>query len=199
MYAIIQASGKQYRVTPGDIISLDRLGGAVGETLKFDQVLLIGGTTDNQVLVGTPFVAQASTHAEIVDHSRGEKLLTIKYKRRKGYRRTIGHRQDLTRVLITKIEDGQGNQILFDTAKRNETLQKASIAQPESDKPMSVETKGTESKEAAPAKKHPAKTTEHKVSAKTKTASHKTTDKKTEHKTAHSGGAAKAAHGTKKK
>ena len=146
MYAIIETGGKQYRVTPGDVVSLERLQGDVGSTLTFDKVLLIGGKSDNQVVVGTPYVAAASLVGEIVEQGRGEKLLTIKYRRRKGYRRTIGHRQELTRVLVTKIDDGKGQSLSFDPAKRAEVLRKASV------KFSTRQQKTAEAKTAAPKK-----------------------------------------------
>ncbi|MBI3556483.1 MAG: 50S ribosomal protein L21 [Deltaproteobacteria bacterium] len=127
MYAIIETGGKQYRVTSGDVVSLESLKGDVGQTVTFEKVLLIGGKSDNQTLVGAPYVAKAALQAEIVEHTRGEKILTIKYKRRKGYRRTMGHRQELTRVLVTKIDDGHGQAITLDAAKRKEVLVKASV------------------------------------------------------------------------
>ncbi len=128
MYAIIETGGKQYRATAGDVLFLEKLQGDNGTMITFDKVLLIGGKTDKNVLVGKPYVASAKLQAEIVEqNSRGEKLLTIKYRRRKRYRRTIGHRQELTRVLITKIEDGQGGSFEYDTAKRNEILMGASV------------------------------------------------------------------------
>lgn len=128
MYAIIETGGKQYRATAGDVLFLEKLQGNNGEMITFDKVLLIGGKTDKNVLVGRPYVASAKLQAEIVDQdSRGEKLLTIKYKRRKRYRRTIGHRQELTRVLVTKVEDGQGGSFEYDSAKRNEILMDASV------------------------------------------------------------------------
>ncbi len=128
MYAIIETGGKQYRVTPGDVVSLEKLDGSVGQTVTFDKVLLIGGQADAAgVLVGTPYVSQASLQAEIVDQTRGEKLLTIKYRRRKGYRRMIGHRQSLTRILVTKIDDGRGHALSFESSKRKEILMKASV------------------------------------------------------------------------
>ncbi|MBI2604636.1 MAG: 50S ribosomal protein L21 [Deltaproteobacteria bacterium] len=128
MYAIIETGGKQYRATAGDVLFLEKLQGNNGEMITFDKVLLIGGKTDKNVLVGKPYVASAKLQAEIVDQdSRGEKLLTIKYKRRKRYRRTIGHRQELTRVLVTKVEDGQGGSFEYDSAKRNEILMDASV------------------------------------------------------------------------
>lgn len=128
MYAIIETGGKQYRVTPGDVVALERLQGEIGQTVTFDKVLLIGGKADNQILVGAPYVTQASLQAEIVEQTRGEKILTIKYKRRKGYRRTIGHRQELTRILVTKIDDGRGHALQFESTKRADTLRTASVA-----------------------------------------------------------------------
>ncbi len=126
MYAIIETGGKQYRVSTGDVVNLEFLKGDVGQTITFDKVLLVGGNSNTQV--GTPYVTKASLQGEIVAQSKGDKILTIKYKRRKGYRRTIGHRQLLTRILVTKIEDGQGQSISFDSAKRTDVLKAVSIA-----------------------------------------------------------------------
>ena len=124
MYAIIESGGKQYRVTTGDVLSVEKLEGPVGQKLTFNELLLVSGTT---TLVGTPFVEKAAVEAEIVEHTKGEKIRTIKYKRRKGYRRTMGHRQILTRLLITRLEDGQGNKLECDSNKRKEALIKASV------------------------------------------------------------------------
>ena len=128
MYAIIETSGKQYRVSSGDVLILDRLAGKVGEKLTLDKVLLIGGASAKaETHVGAPYVQNATLEAEIVEHTRGEKLTTIKYKRRKGYRRKIGHRQELTKILVTKISDGAGNNAECDNAKRVDALKKASV------------------------------------------------------------------------
>jgi large subunit ribosomal protein L21 len=127
MYAIIETGGKQYRVAAGDVVSLEKLTGDVGHTVTFDKILLVGGGADNKTLVGKPYVAQASLQGEIVQQTRGEKILTIKYKRRKGYRRTIGHRQELTRLLITKVDNGSGNAVTFEASKRAEALRAASV------------------------------------------------------------------------
>lgn len=154
MYAIIETGGKQYRVAPGDVVFLEKLTGDVGQTVTFDKVLLVGGEGNSQVLVGTPYVAKALTQAEIVAHDKGEKLLTIKYRRRKGYRRMIGHRQHVTKVLVTKIDNGQGQATQFDAAKRGEALRKASVAAGTKKKATRAAA-GTEKAEAkaAPAKK----------------------------------------------
>lgn len=165
MYAIIETGGKQYRVTPGDVVNVERLQGDVGMTVTLDKILLIGGQADKQVLVGTPYLSSASLQAEIVDQSRGEKLRTIKYRRRKGYRRQIGHRQELTRLLVTKIDDGRGHALAFDAAKRTAALKKASIATAAAKK---------EAKAAAPAEK---KTKAKSATAKATTAKKKTASK----------------------
>ena len=137
MYAIIETGGKQYRVVPGQILDIERLPGDVGTNVKIDHVLLVGNKAEGQeqseqVHVGSPYLAGATLEGEIVAQSRGEKIFMVKYKRRKGYRKTQGHRQELTRLLITKISDGKGGQLAFDASKRKEVLMHASI--PSSDK-----------------------------------------------------------------
>ncbi|MGE4233611.1 MAG: 50S ribosomal protein L21 [Bacteriovoracia bacterium] len=125
MYAIIQTGGKQYRVQPGDVVSLEKLEGDVGSQVVFDKILLVA--KDSGPLIGKPLVSGAKLEAEIVDQTKGEKLLTIKYRRRKGYRKVQGHRQLLTRVLVTKLDDGQGGSESFDASKRADVLRKASV------------------------------------------------------------------------
>ena len=128
MYAIIEASGKQFKATPGDIINFDRMPGNNGDSVTFDKVLLVAGGKEDKILIGKPYLASAKCTGEIVKvDNKGEKLLTIKYIRRKQYRRTIGHRQTFTQVLVTKIEDGQGGVLEFDNSKRTAALMSASI------------------------------------------------------------------------
>lgn len=102
MYAVIETGGKQYRVAPGDTLQVERLEAQAGQPFTFDRVLLV--ENNGRYSVGTPTVANASIVADVVEHLRGEKKLTFKLKRRKGYRRTIGHRQELTRVRISEIK-----------------------------------------------------------------------------------------------
>lgn len=102
MYAVIETGGKQYRVAPGDTLNVERLEAQAGQPFTFDRVLLVAN--NGTYSVGTPTVANASIVAEVIGHLRGEKKLTFKLKRRKGYRRTIGHRQELTRVRISEIK-----------------------------------------------------------------------------------------------
>jgi len=110
MYAVIESGGKQHRVQPGDIVQIEKLEGNVGSSVKFDQVLFLSqNNPDNaQVWIGKPYVSGANVEAEIVGQGRGEKLLLVKMKRRKQYRRTQGHRQEYTQVLVTSVDNGAG-------------------------------------------------------------------------------------------
>jgi large subunit ribosomal protein L21 len=101
MYAVIETGGKQYRVTPGDTLDIERLETEAGMPFTFDRVLL--DSNEGKVSVGAPTVASASVTADVTQHLRGEKKIAFKMKRRKGYHRTVGHRQELTRVKITGI------------------------------------------------------------------------------------------------
>src|SRR5712664_2534511 len=102
MYAIVETGGKQYRVTPGDTVAVERLTGEPGETLDLDRVLLVAGNGD-QARVGSPGVEGAVVRAEVVEHIRGEKIIVFRYKSKVRYRRKTGHRQSLTRLRITDI------------------------------------------------------------------------------------------------
>ncbi len=102
MYAVLETGSKQYRVSAGDTVEVERLAVEAGQPVTFDRVLLINN--DGQVTVGMPTVANASVLADVVEHIRGEKKLTFKMKRRKGYHKTIGHRQELTVVKIKEIK-----------------------------------------------------------------------------------------------
>ena len=101
MYAVLETGSKQYRVAAGDALEIERLAVEAGKPFTFDRVLLVN--TDGKLAVGTPTVSGASVLADVVAHKRGEKKLTFKMKRRKGYHKTIGHRQELTVVKITAI------------------------------------------------------------------------------------------------
>jgi len=100
-YAIIETGGKQYRVSVGDVVSVEKLPVEDGSTITFDRVLLLGG--DGETRVGTPTVAGATVEATVAETYRGEKLVIFKYKAKKRYRRKTGHRQSLTRLAITAI------------------------------------------------------------------------------------------------
>ncbi|MDD2374655.1 MAG: large subunit ribosomal protein [Clostridiales bacterium] len=101
MYAVIATGGKQYRVSVGDEIFVEKLVGEAGDAVKFDQVLAIAD--DNGLKAGTPVVEGALVEAEIVKQGKQKKIVVFKYKAKKGYRRKKGHRQPYTRVRINKI------------------------------------------------------------------------------------------------
>lgn len=100
-YAILESGSKQYRVSAGDTLEIERLPAEKGASVTFDRVLLV--SADGKVTVGSPTVTGATVVADVVEHRRGEKKLTFKMKRRKGYHKSIGHRQELTVVKVTGI------------------------------------------------------------------------------------------------
>ena len=101
MYAVIKTGGKQYRVSKDDVVTIERLDGDAGQSLEFTEVLMVGEGAS--VKVGQPTVAGAKVTAELVEQTRGPKLIAFKKRRRKNSRRKKGHRQDLTTVRITGI------------------------------------------------------------------------------------------------
>lgn len=101
MYAVIKTGGKQYRVVEGDTLRIEKLDVATGETVEFDQVLMLGNGDD--VKLGAPVVEGARVAAEVVDQGRGKKLMIVKFRRRKHHRKQMGHRQWFTEVKITEI------------------------------------------------------------------------------------------------
>jgi large subunit ribosomal protein L21 len=102
MYAVFETGSKQYRVAAGDTLEIERLSAEAGEAYTFDRVLLVNN--DGKVSVGSPTVANASVVADVVAHKRGPKLIAFKMRRREGYHRKVGHRQDLTVVRIKEIK-----------------------------------------------------------------------------------------------
>jgi large subunit ribosomal protein L21 len=101
MYAVLETGSKQYRVSAGDMLQVERLAVEAGQPVTFDRVLLV--SNEGKLSVGAPTVANASVVADVVEHIRGEKKIAFKMKRRKGYHKTIGHRQELTVVKIKEI------------------------------------------------------------------------------------------------
>ena len=101
-YAIVVAGGKQHRVEAGERLRLDRQAGEVGAELKIDQVLLLG-TPGQAPKIGQPHVAGAAVTAKIVAHGRGAKIRVFKRRKRKGFSKMIGHRQDFTEIEITQV------------------------------------------------------------------------------------------------
>jgi len=101
MFAVIKTGGKQYKVASGDVLEIERLPGEAGGAVLFTEVLAVGGGAGTTF--GKPFVAGASVKAELVQQTRGERLIVFKKRRRQNSRRKNGHRQDLTLVKITDI------------------------------------------------------------------------------------------------
>ena len=100
-YAVMKTGGKQYRVVADDILEIEKVAGEAGETVSFDDVLMIGG--DGAPTVGSPMIDGASVSAEVIEQKRGRKIIVFKKKRRKNYRRKNGHRQELTKIKILEV------------------------------------------------------------------------------------------------
>jgi large subunit ribosomal protein L21 len=126
MYAVIQSGGKQYRVQPGDILQVEKQEGEVGSSLTFSEVLFLSkpGTESSQITLGKPLIQGAQVSGEIVGQGRGEKILIVKMKRRKQYRRTQGHRQFYTQVLVTSVNNGSGDQVSLSAEEKTQKLSK---------------------------------------------------------------------------
>lgn len=101
MYAIIQTGGKQYRVSEGETLRVEKLAGEAGDSITLDDVLLVGG--DGATRIGTPRLAGASVQADILRQDRAKKVIIFKKRRRKGYHKKQGHRQSFTELRITGI------------------------------------------------------------------------------------------------
>ena len=102
MYAVFKTGGKQYRASTGDVIKIEKIEVEKGATIELDQVLMVGEGED--VKIGTPFLEGGKVTATVVDQGRRDKIMVIKFKRRKNYRRQMGHRQYFTQIEITGIE-----------------------------------------------------------------------------------------------
>ena len=108
MYAVIKAGGHQYRVAAGDKLRLEKMAGAPGDAIEFDQVMMVGhspeGSSDGEgCRIGTPYVANATVEAIITAHGRDPKVTVFKFKRRKNYKKKRGHKQLITMVEIKKL------------------------------------------------------------------------------------------------
>jgi large subunit ribosomal protein L21 len=160
MYAVIKTGGKQYRVKPDDILEIERLAGEPGDILQFDQVLMV--VNEAGIEIGTPVISGAMVAAELVEQTRGDKNKLFKTKRRKHYRRTMGHRQDLTQIRITEILTGGAKPTRQAAAKKQAPAKAGQTARTE--KPVKAATPEPATPKAAPAvepkapaKKAPAK------------------------------------------
>ncbi len=151
MFAVIRAGGKQYRVAPEDVIRIDRVAGEPGEVIEFGEVLVVGGDTP---VIGAPMVAGATVAGEVLQHTRGDKVIAFKKRRRKNSRRKRGYRHDFSVIRITEI--------LTEGAKPSKTppaRPKREAKKPEA-APEAAEGEAkpaAKAKSKAPAKKSPAK------------------------------------------
>lgn len=101
MYAVIATGGKQYRVEQGEILRIEKLNAQEGDTVDFDQVLMVGDGDD--VNIGTPYIEGGKVSAEVRAHGRAKKIEIVKFKRRKHHQKQMGHRQSYTEIMIKEI------------------------------------------------------------------------------------------------
>ncbi|HUE46950.1 MAG TPA: 50S ribosomal protein L21 [Aestuariivirgaceae bacterium] len=176
MYAVIKTGGKQYRVQPDDILEIERLPGEAGDILEFDQVLMLSG--DAGFEIGTPVVSGALVAAELVEQTRGDKIKVFKKKRRKNYRRTMGHRQDLSQIRITEILTGGAKPTKKAAAKKKAPAKsEAKKADAKAEQTAKPEAPKKAAATKAPAEKAPAKKAPVKKAPAKKTAEKKAADK----------------------
>ena len=126
MFAVIRSGGKQYKVAKNDVIAVEKLNGEAGSKITLGEVLMLGEA--DKVTVGAPLVAGASVAAEILEQTRGKKIIVFKKKRRKNYRRKQGHRQDLTVLRITGIEAARKKPAASDKAASDQAPEPAKKA-----------------------------------------------------------------------
>ncbi len=185
MFAVIKTGGKQYRVTKDAMLVVETLAGEPGSTVRFEDVLMIGDD-GKAPSVGTPFLEQAAVFAEVVQQTRGDKIIVFKKKRRTGYRRKHGHRQALTVLRITDISP---------TGTKADTKSKAKAkTEPKAKTEAKAKTEPkTEAKPKKPARKEPAAKTD----AKRKTAAKPKAKKETKAGKGAAKAPAKASAGSK--
>ena len=122
MYAIIESCGKQYKVAEGDVVFFEKLDAEEGKKVTFDKVILV--SNDKKVEVGAPYVKGIKVEGKVVSHGKGKKILVYKYKAKKKYKTTQGHRQPYTKVEITKIKMPAEKAEAKETAAKKETAKK---------------------------------------------------------------------------
>ena len=140
MYAIIESCGRQYKVAQGDVVFFEKLDAEEGKKVTFDHVVLV--SDDKKVEVGAPYVKGVKVEGEVVSHGKGKKILVYKYKAKKNYRRTQGHRQPYTKVEITAIKTAS------EKTEAPKTEAKEAAAKPVEKKTTSTKKADTTKKEA---------------------------------------------------
>jgi len=154
MFAVVKTGGKQYRVTEGDVIKVEKLEGEVGKSIVLDQILMIGD--DKSVKVGEPLVAGTSVTADVLEQKKDTKIVIFKKKRRHNYRRKRGHRQEITVLRVTAIGKAAAKTAAPKAATKKTEAKAEEKAAPAKKAPV----------KKAPAKKAAAKTAEKKAPAK---------------------------------
>ncbi|MGK0270492.1 MAG: large subunit ribosomal protein L21 [Cocleimonas sp.] len=147
MYAVIKTGGKQYRVEPGNVLKVESIEAGIGESVTFEEVLMIADGDD--ITIGTPTIASAKVVAEVIAHGRAKKVEIIKFKRRKHHQKRTGHRQNFTQIQIQNI-NGKGT--VSKKAKAADTDEDAKAAPKKEAAPKAVAEKKPVAKKAAPAK-----------------------------------------------
>ncbi len=140
MYAIIESCGRQYKVAQGDVVFFEKLDAEEGKKVTFDHVVLV--SDDKKVEVGAPYVKGVKVEGKVVSHGKGKKILVYKYKAKKNYRRTQGHRQPYTKVEITAIKTAS------EKAEAPKAEAKEAAAKPVEKKTTSTKKADTTKKEA---------------------------------------------------
>ena len=132
MYAVIESCGKQYKVQEGDVVFFEKLDTEAGKKVSFDKVVLV--SDDKKVEVGAPYVKGVKVEGKVVEHGKAKKIIVYKYKAKKNYRRTQGHRQPFTKVEITKIALAAAKAEKEETAateKKTTTVKKETVKKAE--------------------------------------------------------------------
>lgn len=140
MYAVIRTGGKQYRVIPGEKLKVEKLSGDVGSNIVIDKVLMIADGDD--VTIGAPLIAGATVPATVVSHGRGDKVMIFKFRRRKHYRKTQGHRQSYTEIQIGDF----GGKVAIKPAKAAKTEETVAVKEA---KPAKAAAKPAKAEKAA--------------------------------------------------
>lgn len=180
MYAVVKAGGKQHKVAVGDVVEVNRLEGDAGDSISLPALLVVDGsdvTTEGAAL------AKITVTGEIVGHHKGPKIKILKYKNKTGYRKRIGHRQHLTELLVTDIDDGK--------PKKKQPAKAAAKSDTKSDVDTATAEKSSAAKKTASAKSTPAAAADTATTAKTSEA--KSTEEKAESTSADSKPTATAA------
>jgi large subunit ribosomal protein L21 len=139
MFAIVATSGKQFKVSEGDRILVDRVPAEVGQTVRLDSVLMVGG--EDKPMVGTPFVSGAAVEATVVAHRSGDKIIVFKFEARKRKRRKTGHRQQLSELRIGAIRQPDGKSATGPTAGERPVTATKPVTKPRRTKASAETTK----------------------------------------------------------